>query len=105
MSLPAWFAGAVPDSGPLPAAYVKSATLANKIALFAVDLCGFGLLALSGSSAVQLAVYTAGGLLLFPVLYDRLDLVLGVLLLAALLMLVRGRWYWPALVVLAIAIN
>ena len=105
MRAPVGFLGDVPLSGPVPEAYVRSAVLANKILLLAVDACGFALLAAMGAGAAQLAVYTLGGLLLFPVLYDRLDLVLGVLLLVALLLLTRSRRYWLALVVLALAIN
>ena len=66
---------------------------------------GFGLLALMGATMAQLAAYTAGGLLLFPVLYDRLDLLLGVLLLGAMSLLLKKWPFWAPLAVLAIAIN
>jgi hypothetical protein len=52
-----------------------------------------------------LAVYAGAGVLLFPLLYDRMDLLLGVLLLAAL----AARWRklpdWVPLALLAVAIN
>jgi hypothetical protein len=105
MKAPAWFLDAAPKSGPAPDAYVKAAKWANQIAMFLVDMCGFGLLALIGATAAQLAVYTAGGLLLFPLLYDRLDLLLGVLLLGAIVLLVKKWPLWAPLAALAVAIN
>ena len=105
MKAPAWFLAAAPKSGPAPDGYVKAVKRANQIAMFLVDLCGFGLLALIGVTAAQLGVYAAGGLLLFPLLYDRLDLLLGVLLLGAMVLLVKKWPFWAPLAVLATAIN
>ena len=100
-----FFLDPVPPTGAVPDSWVKSAERANRIALFLVDLAGYGLLAVAGASAAQLAVYVMGGVLLFPLLYDRLDLLLGVLLLGAMVLLLRRREYWPPLLVLALAIN
>jgi len=105
MKVPTWFLDPIPKSGMVPDAVMERAKRANLIAMFLVDVCGFGLLALAGATAAQLAVYWAGGLLLFPLLYDRFDLLLGVLLLGAVLLLVRKRPHWAPLTVLAAAIN
>jgi hypothetical protein len=105
MKAPAWFLDPIPKTGPAPGPWVRAAKWANQIAMFVVDLCGFGILALIGATGAQLAVYTAGGLLLFPVLYDRFDLLLGVLLLGAMVLLVRKRPSWAPLTVLMVAIN
>ncbi|MEO8596823.1 MAG: hypothetical protein ABI759_26120 [Candidatus Solibacter sp.] len=105
MKSTASFLGPAPPSGPLPPDYIKSASFANQAAMFLVDVCGFAILLLAGAGAAQLGVYTLGGLLLFPILYDRMDLLLGVLLLAAILLLLRVRSPWPAFAVLAVAIN
>ncbi len=51
----------------------------------------------------RLAVYGAGGAAIYYILYDRLDLFEGALLLASLLALVRG-WWRAALLILAVAI-
>jgi hypothetical protein len=101
----AWLIPPAPPDGPLPLRYVKNAERAYQIAMFLVDLCGFGLLAMLGASLAQLGVYASGGLLLFPVLYDRLDLLLGILLLLALALLLKRVPYAAALAVLAVAIN
>lgn len=105
MKAPTWFLGRIPSSGLVTDGYVKAAKRANQIAMFVVDLCGFGLLVLIGATATQLAVYTVSGQLMFPVLYERLDLLLGVLLLGAMVLLMK-RWpYWAPLAALAAAIN
>jgi len=56
------------------------------------------------AAAWRLAVYGAGGIAIYYILYDRLDLFEGALLLASLLALMRG-WWAAALVVLAVAID
>ena len=55
-------------------------------------------------SASRLAVYGVAGLILGNLMFDRLDLVLGALLLLSVLLLVRGSWM-AAFLVLALAIN
>lgn len=56
------------------------------------------------SAAWRLAVYGAAGLILGNLLFDRLDLVVGALLLGGVLALARG--WWPvAFLLLAVAIN
>src|SRR5471030_3218627 len=105
MKVPTWLLDPIPKTGSAPDPWVRAAKWANRIAMFVVDLCGFGILALIGATGAQLAVYTAGGLLLFPVLYDRFDLLLGVLLLGAMVLLLRKRPSWAPLTVLAVAIN
>jgi hypothetical protein len=59
----------------------------------------------AGGHARRLAVYVLGGLLLWPVLYDRLDVVMSVLVLGALLLLVVRVHYLWSFAVLALAIN
>jgi hypothetical protein len=88
---------------------------ANRAAMAVADLAGFLLLAtalpfmIRGTSGSRhewrLLFYTVAGLLLMHVLYDRFDLVLGVLLLGALRLLAgRVHYLWP-FAVLALAIN
>ena len=105
MAMPTWFLEPIPKYGLVPDWQTEAAKRASRIALFVVDLCGFGLLMYAGAGAAQLAVHTAAGVLLFPLLYERLDLVLGVLLLAALVMLARKLAAWAPLLALAVAIN
>jgi hypothetical protein len=105
MCAPTWFLDPVPKTGFVGDAQMRAAKQANRIAMFVVDLAGFALLFLVEATAVQFAVYAGAGLLLFPVLYDRLDLLVGVLILAAVALLVRGARPWAPLAVLAAAIN
>ena len=56
------------------------------------------------ATAWRLAVFGAGGVAIYYILYDRLDIFEGALLLGSLLALIRGRWA-AALVVLAVAID
>lgn len=56
------------------------------------------------ATAWRLAVFGAGGVAIYYILYDRLDIFEGALLLASLLALIRGRWAL-ALVLLAVAID
>ncbi len=56
------------------------------------------------ADAWRLAVYGAGGVAIYYILYDRLDVFEGALLLASLLALIRG-WWVAALLVLAVAID
>jgi hypothetical protein len=55
-------------------------------------------------SAWRLAVYGAAGLILGNLLFDRLDLAVGALLLLSVLLLVRGSWL-ASFLLLAVAIN
>jgi hypothetical protein len=55
-------------------------------------------------SAWRLALYGLAGLILGNLLFDRLDLVIGALLLVGVLLLVRGSWL-ASFLVLAVAIN
>jgi hypothetical protein len=105
MTAPTWFLDPVPKTGLAPESLLNAAKQANRIAMFLVDLCGFGLLWWMGAAVAPLAIYAAGGLLLFPLLYDRMDLLLGVLLIAALAAVARKLPPWVPLLVLAIAIN
>jgi hypothetical protein len=95
----------LPKTGLVPGPLLAAAKQANRITMFLVDLGGFGLLWWMGAPAAALAIYTVAGLLLFPLLYDRMDLVLGVLLLAAVAALWRKLPSWVPLAVLAVAIN
>ena len=79
-----------------------------------IDLCGLGLVIfvlrrqLEAGWARTVAgatTYALGGVLLFALLYDRMDLVVGVLLAAALALLLSARQAVWALLLLAIAIN
>ncbi len=56
------------------------------------------------ATAWRLAVIGAGGVAIYYILYDRLDIFEGALLLASLLALIRG-WWVASLVVLAVAID
>ncbi len=56
------------------------------------------------ATAWRLAVFGAGGVAIYYILYDRLDIFEGALLLASLLALIRG-WWVASLVVLAVAID
>ena len=56
------------------------------------------------ASAWRLAVFGAGGVAIYYILYDRLDIFEGALLLASLLALIRG-WWAASLIVLAVAID
>ncbi len=56
------------------------------------------------ATAWRLAVFGAGGVATYYILYDRLDIFEGALLLASLLALIRG-WWVASLVVLAVAID
>jgi hypothetical protein len=105
MTVPTWFIDPVPKAGLVPDSLQAAAKQANRIAMFLVDLCGFGLLWWMGAAAAPLAIYAVAGLLLFPLLYDRMDLLLGVLLLAAIAAIARKLPDWVPLVVLAVAIN
>jgi hypothetical protein len=105
MTVPTWFIDPVPKTGLVPDSLQAAAKQANRIAMFLVDLCGFGLLWWMGAAAAPLAIYGVAGLLLFPLLYDRMDLLLGVLLLAAIAAIARKLPDWVPLAVLAVAIN
>jgi hypothetical protein len=56
------------------------------------------------ATAWRLAVFGAGGVAIYYILYDRLDIFEGALLLASLLALTRG-WWAASLAVLAVAID
>lgn len=87
-----------------------------RLAMFALDLLMIfvlvrwaipGLVASSGvtaGSARRLAIYGVAGLILGNLLFDRLDLVVGTLLLPSVLLLVRGSWR-ASFLLLAVAIN
>ena len=105
MAMPTWFLDPIAKTGMVPDRQVEAAKQANRFAMLAVDLCGFALLLLTGASAVRLGVYAAGGLLLFPVLYERSDLLLGFLALAAVMLLLRRLPVWAPLGMLALAVN
>ena len=90
--------------------------LAARAAMAVVDVAGFLLLVwllpvmvppTAGSPHYEwrLLVYCAGGLFLMHILYDRLDLLVGVLILAALGLLCRRVHYLASFAVLAVAIN
>jgi hypothetical protein len=105
MTAPTWFIDPLPRTGMAPDSLLAAAKQAERVALFLVDLCGFGLLWWLGVEAAPLAVYAGAGALLFPLLYDRMDLVLGVLLLAAIAARLRKLPEWVWLALLAVAIN
>jgi hypothetical protein len=105
MTVPTWFIDPLPKTGLAPESLQAAAKQATRIAMFVVDLCGFGLFWWMGAEAASLAIYAVFGLLLYPLLYDRMDLVLGVLLLAVVAAVVRRLPDWVPLLVLAIAIN
>jgi hypothetical protein len=105
MSLPTWFLDPIPAYGFVPEAQMRSGKFAIRLAGVLVDGCGFALLVLMGASAARLAFYTAGGLLLFPFLIDTFDLLLGVMVLAAMFLLLRRGPIWAPLAMLALAIN
>ena len=105
MAVPGWLVDPIPKYGYVPEKLAENAKVAGRIVGIVVDFCGFALLALMGASAARLAFYTAGGLLLFPFLIDRFDLVLGVMLLVAVWLLVRKGPIWAPLAMLALAVN
>ena len=77
-----------------------------RVELFVVDLLAFCLVAALAQRrrALRLALYVASGLALCDFVYDRLDLVLGALVLGALALLVGRRhvaWAWLVLAVAA----
>jgi hypothetical protein len=89
---------------------------ANRIVLGLVDIAGFLLVAATlplmigrgardPAFAWRLLLYSAAGLLLMHVLYDRFDLVVGVLILGGLRLLVGRFHYVWSFALLAIAIN
>jgi hypothetical protein len=88
----------------------------NRAAMALADLAGFLLLAAALPVMIvrgardphyewRLLLYTAAGLLLMHILYDRFDLVVGVLILAALRLLAGRIHYIWSFAVLAVAIN
>ena len=94
---------------------LQEAVLISRAVTACVDLAGFVMLALlvprlfrgegATRQSVRLLLYTGGGMILFHLLYDRLDLPVGVLVLAALWLLVERRHWALSLAVLAVAIN
>jgi hypothetical protein len=104
-----------PSEDATPVEIVKQAVLSSRALSACVDLLGFVLLALMlpkifpGESALReslrLLLYAGGGMILFNLLYDRLDLPVGVLLLAGLFLLVGRVHYAASFIVLALAIN
>ncbi len=105
MTAPTWFLDPLPRTGLAPPALLNAARQANRVLMFLVDLSGFAILWWLGAAAAPLAIYVACGALLFPLLYDRMDLLLGVLLLAALAARLRKWPDWISLALLAVAIN
>ncbi len=114
MILPGVFLPPIPDR-PSPEA-VRRYVQANRALMALADLAGFLLLAASLPILIprgardpryewRLLFYIAAGLLLMHILYDRFDLVVGVLTLAALRLLASRRHYLWAFAVLALAIN
>jgi hypothetical protein len=114
MILPGLFLPPITDT-PRPdvvQAYIQG----NRAAMALADLAGFLLLAATLPILIprgprdqryewRLLFYIAAGLLLMHILYDRFDLVVGVLILAALrLLAARVHYLWP-FAVLAFAIN
>lgn len=87
-----------------------------RLAMFALDLllifilvkwAAPGLVTLAGGvrqRAWRLAVYGVASLILGNLLFDRLDLVVGTLLLPSVMLLVRGSWR-ASFLLLALAIN
>jgi len=104
MALPGELLPALSSQGAVLPGLVQRYIQANRIALAIVDLLGFLLLARRGS-ARQLLFYSAAGLILMHILYDRFDLLVGVILLAALTLLCGRVRYLASFVVLAAAIN
>ena len=107
------------SADPQDAARLHDYTTRYRLLAFAVDLLILLALALLAgragalrtasppwrwSTAWRLAVYGAGGVAIYYILYDRLDIFEGALLLASLLALIRG-WWATSLVVLAVAID
>jgi len=90
--------------------------LRYRLALFAVDMALLAALTLWAAripanglprgrpDAGRLAVYGACGLVLGNLIFDRLDLIVGALLIPSAIMLVRGRWL-ASFALLAVAIN
>jgi hypothetical protein len=105
MCLPNLFLEPLPKTGLAPDSLSEAAKQANRIAMFVVDLVVFALLVWIGAGAASLATYSAAGLLLFPLLYDRMDLLLGLFLVAAVAAVMRKLPAWVCLAVLAVAIN
>jgi hypothetical protein len=94
---------------------LHQAIFISRVITACVDLCGFLLLAwllpglFGGEGAwrqsAPLLLYAGGGVILFHILYDRPDLLVGVLLLAAIGLLCQRRHYLFSFAVLAVAIN
>jgi hypothetical protein len=115
MRLPELWMSGLPADGPLTPAFVEAYRSAYRLGLAVVDAVLFALLVLLvrrlfaqesiGEQSQRLLVYLASTILLWPLLYDRLDLVLALMLVLALVLLLSRLHYACSFAVLACAIN
>jgi hypothetical protein len=115
MRLPALWMREAPAPGPPTAAFLSDYTFAYRLGMAAVDVLLFVLLLrlvpqlfpheTSREQTLRLLIYLAATGVLFPLLYDRLDLLLALLvMLAFVLLLTRWHYAW-SFALLAFAIN
>jgi hypothetical protein len=115
MRLPELWMQERPAGGPLTPAFVEDYRSAYRLGMAVVDAILFALLVLLvrrlfaqesvGEQTQRLLVYVASTILLWHLLYDRLDLLLTLMLVFALFLLISRLHYAYSFAVLACAIN